>query len=57
MAIGQYIADSSANFFFDLLVPCQMAVRSRLAHSELMSSSGRLTRVDGGVSLSWIAIH
>ncbi|WP_164934115.1 hypothetical protein [Bradyrhizobium guangzhouense] len=57
MAISQYIADSSANFAFDLPVLSKMAVRSRLARSELMGSWARLTRTDGGVSLPWIAIH
>ncbi|UQR60777.1 hypothetical protein LRP30_27750 [Bradyrhizobium sp. C-145] len=57
MAIRQYIADSSAFPAFDLPVPSQGAVRSRLAHPRLIGSSGELTRTAGDHSLSSIAIH
>jgi hypothetical protein len=57
MAVSQYIADSSANFAFDLPVPSGMAVPSRQARWELMGALGRPARTDGGHSLSWIAIR
>lgn len=56
MATSQYIADSSAFPAFDLPVPSQGAVRSRLARPQLMRSSGALTRAAGDDSLSPIAI-
>jgi hypothetical protein len=57
MAIRQYIADSSAFPAFDLPVPSEVAVQSRLARPQLMGSSGQLTRPAGDHSLSSITIH
>ncbi|MGY0575692.1 hypothetical protein ACTGJ9_035515 [Bradyrhizobium sp. RDM12] len=57
MATGQYIADLSAFPAFDLPVPSEVAIPSRLARPQLTSSSGQLTRTAGDHSLSPIAIH
>ena len=56
MAIRQYISDSSALFAFDLSVS-QAAVRLRHLRPQLMGLWHHLTRRDGDVSLSSMAIH